>query len=128
MLETYLSKGIKRTDMKFELGSKNTLSLFIGFLILLPSITMVIQFTQAFDRANPSQNIDLGNPFLVEHYQINTGKPETTNNSILLNFTGKGIINSAVNILQREMPLRSLETMTHPISTEKQSMLLIIKI
>jgi hypothetical protein len=98
MLETYLSKGIKRTDMKFGLGSKNTLSLFIGFLILLPSITMVIQFTQAFDRTNPSQNIDLGNPFLVEHYQINTGKPETTNNSILLNFTGKGIINSAVNI------------------------------
>jgi len=40
----------------------------------------------------------LGKPFLVEHYQINSGKPKTTNNSILLSFTGKGIIDGTVNI------------------------------
>ena len=84
--------------MKLGLESKNTLSLFIGFLILLPSITTVIQFTRALDNTNPSQNINLGKPFLVEHYQINTGKPENTNNSIFIAFTGKGIINSTVNI------------------------------
>src|SRR4051794_24982775 len=98
MLQTYLSKGIKRTVMKFGLKSNNTLSLFIGFLILLPSIATVTQFTRALDSTNLSQNIDLGNPFLVEHYQINSGKPETTNNSIFLNFAGKGIINGTVNI------------------------------
>ena len=98
MPETYLSKGVKRTDMKFIVRSHNTLSVFIGFLILLISITLVIQFTRVPDSTNPSQNIDLGNPFLVEHYQINTGKPETANNSIFLSFTGKGMINSTVNI------------------------------
>ena len=84
--------------MKFELRSKNMVSLFIGLLTLIPSVTTVTQFTHALDSTNQSQNIDLGNPFLVEHYQINTGKPETTNNSILLNFAGKGIINNTVNI------------------------------
>ncbi|MGN6348046.1 MAG: hypothetical protein ACTHME_10135 [Candidatus Nitrosocosmicus sp.] len=100
--QTYLSKGIKRGDMKFRLDDddddKNILSLSIGFLILLASIATVTQFSKSLVSTNPSQNIDLGKPFLVEHYQINTGKPETTNNSIFLNFTGKGIINSTVNI------------------------------
>jgi hypothetical protein len=84
--------------MKLGLESKNTLSLLIGFLILLPSIVTVIHYTQALDNTNISQNIDLGKPFLVEQYQINTGKPETANKSIFLNFTGKGIINSTMNI------------------------------
>ena len=85
--------------MKLGLGrSKNTLSLFISFLIFLPSIAMVTQHIHALDSNNLSQNKDLGKPFLVEQYQINTGKPETTNNNIFLNFTGKGIINSTVNI------------------------------
>ncbi len=78
--------------------SNNALSLFIGFLIFFSSIATVTQFSQGLDSTNPSQNIDLGKPFLVEHYQISTGKPETTNNSIFLNFTGKGIINSTMNI------------------------------
>ena len=84
--------------MKLGFESKNTLSLLIGFLILLPSIVTVTHYTKALDNTKTSQNIDLGKPFLVEQYQINTGKPETTNNNIFLNFTGKGIINSTVNI------------------------------
>ena len=67
-------------------------------MILLPSIVTVTHYTKALDNTKTSQNIDLGKPFLVEQYQINTGKPETTNNNIFLNFTGKGIINSTVNI------------------------------
>jgi len=84
--------------MKLGFESKNTLSLLIGFLILLPSIVTVTHYTKALDNTKTSQNIDLGKPFLVERYQINTGKPETTNNNIFLNFTGKGIINSTMNI------------------------------
>ena len=84
--------------MKFRFENNNTLSLFIGFLIFLPSVATVTQFIQAIDNTNPSQNIDLGKPFLVEHYQTNTGKPENTNNSIFSSFTGKGIINATVNI------------------------------
>ena len=71
--------------------------MIIGFLILYSIIT-IIQYTMALDSANTSQNMELGKPFLVEHYQIKTGKPETTNNSIFLSFTGKGIINDTVNI------------------------------
>jgi hypothetical protein len=71
--------------------------LIIGFLILY-SVVTITQYTLAFDSANTSQNMELGKPFLIEHYQINTGKPETTNNSIFLSFTGKGIINDTVNI------------------------------
>jgi hypothetical protein len=71
--------------------------LIIGFLILY-SIVTITQYILALDSANTSQNMELGRPFLVEHYQINTGKPETTNNSIFLSFTGKGIINDTVNI------------------------------
>ncbi len=83
--------------MKFGLN-KHTLSLFIGFLIL-SSITTVIQYTPAVYGTNPAQNIDLGNPFLIEHYQTEPWKPETsTNNSISSSFTGKGIINGTVNI------------------------------
>ena len=97
--QTYLSKGNKRTDMKFRLKSNNNaLSLFIGFLILFLSIATVTQFTNAIDSTRSSQNINLGNPFLVEHYKINTGKPEATNNSIFLSFAGNGIINSTVNV------------------------------
>jgi len=84
--------------MKLGFESKNTLSLLIGFLILLPSIVIVTHYTKALDNTKTSQNIDLGKPFLVEQYQIITGKPETTNNNIFLNFTGKGIINSTMNI------------------------------
>ena len=85
--------------MKSELGSKNiTLSLFIGFLIFFPSIATVTQYIHALDSTNPSQNLDLGKPFLVEHYQISTEKPETINKSIFLNFTGKGTINGTVII------------------------------
>jgi hypothetical protein len=71
--------------------------LIIGFLILY-SIVTITQYILALDSANTSQNMELGRPFLVEHYQINTGIPETTNNSIFLSFTGKGIINDTVNI------------------------------
>jgi hypothetical protein len=84
--------------MKLGLESNNTLSLFIGFLIFLPSIDTITQYTKALDSNNPSQNMDLGKPFLVEHYQISSGKPETTNNSIFLKFTGNGIINGTVNV------------------------------
>ncbi len=99
MTQTYLSKGIKRTDMIFGLKSNNnTLSLFIGFLILFLSIATITQYILAIDSTKPSQNINLGNPFLVEHYKINTGKPETTNNSIFLSFTGNGIINGKVKM------------------------------
>jgi hypothetical protein len=83
--------------LKFGIKSNYTLSLIIGFLILY-SIATVTQYTMALDSTTTSQNVDLGKPFLVEQYQINTGKPETTNNSIFLSFTGKGIINDTVNI------------------------------
>jgi hypothetical protein len=83
--------------LKFGLN-KHSLSLFIGFLIL-SSITTVIQYTPAVYGTNPSQNIELGNPFLIEHYQTEPWKPETsTNNNISSSFTGKGIINGTVNI------------------------------
>jgi hypothetical protein len=83
--------------LKFNIKRNYNLSLIIGFLILY-SIVTITQYILALDSANTSQNMELGRPFLVEHYQINTGKPETTNNSIFLSFTGKGIINDTVNI------------------------------
>jgi hypothetical protein len=83
--------------LKFRIKRNYNLSLIIGFLILY-SIVTITQYILALDSANTSQNMELGRPFLVEHYQINTGKPETTNNSIFLSFTGKGIINDTVNI------------------------------
>jgi hypothetical protein len=72
--------------------------LFICFLIIFPFGAIVTQYIHALGSTNPSQNLDLGKPFLVEHYQISTGKPETTNNSIFLSFTGKGTINGTVII------------------------------
>jgi hypothetical protein len=83
--------------LKFVIKINYNLSLIIGFLILF-SIATVTQYTLALDSTNTSQNIELGKPFLVEQYQISTGKPETTNNSIFLSFTGKGIINDTANI------------------------------
>jgi hypothetical protein len=99
MPKTYLFKVIKGTGMKFGIISNNSLSsLSIGFLILIPSIATVTQFTHALDSTSPSKNIDLGKPFLVENYQIKSGKPDTTNNSIFLNFAGRGIFNGILNI------------------------------
>ena len=41
--------------------------------------------------------MNLGNPFLVEHYETTAGKPETTDNSITASFPGEGLINGTVN-------------------------------
>ena len=45
-----------------------------------------------------SQDVDLGVPFHVQHYQTEPGKPGITNNTIFSSFTGEGTINGTVNI------------------------------
>ena len=127
MPRIYYSKGIKSIDLKFGIKINYNLSLINGFLILY-SIVTVTRYILAIDSANTSQNMEMGKPFLVEHYQINIGKPETTNNSIFLSFTGKGIINDTGNITAEGNATETLETMTHPIFKEKQSLLPMIKI
>jgi len=87
--------------MKFRIKNTNTFTLIIGF-VLLSSMAAVTQYTQALDNGldntNFSQDVYLGAPFQVQHYQTEPGKPEITNNSIFSSFTGEGIINGTVNI------------------------------
>ncbi|MDF0681428.1 MAG: hypothetical protein P0116_10745 [Candidatus Nitrosocosmicus sp.] len=73
------------------------LALILG-LVTLPSLATISQCAQAFDNTNPSQVVNLGKPFLVEHYQTTPEEPETANTSISADFTGEGIINDTVNI------------------------------
>ena len=112
--------------MKLGIKSNDTLSLIIGFLILY-SIATVTQYALALDSTNTSQNIDLGKPFLVEHYQLNTGKPETTNNSIFLSFTGRGIINGTMNITAEGNATEIFRNNDTSYIQGKQSLLPIIK-
>ena len=81
-------------------GLKNkTLPLFIGLVILFSITAATTQCTHAADSTKPSESMDLGNPFLVEHFQGTAGKPEaTTNKSISSSFTANGIINETINI------------------------------
>ena len=78
--------------MKFRIKTTNTFTLIIGFL-LLSSMVTVVQYTQALDNTNLSQDLDLGVPFHVQHYQTEPGKPGIANNTIFSSFTGEGIIN-----------------------------------
>ena len=87
--------------MKFRIKNTNTFTLIIGF-VLLSFVAAVTQYIQALDNildtTNLSQNVDLGVPFHVQHYQTEPGKPEITNNNIFSSFTGGGTINGTVNI------------------------------
>ena len=41
---------------------------------MLSSIPAITQYTRAVDSTKPSESMDLGNPFLVEHYRERQGK------------------------------------------------------
>ena len=75
----------------------NVSSLLLGFVII-STIFMVTQYTQALHSADISKNNDLGNPFFVEHYQTDLGKLNMTNNNASESFSGKGIINGTIDI------------------------------
>ncbi len=83
-------------ELKFRSKNNSALALIIGF-VLLYSMTAITQYTQAIDNTNTSQFMNLGNPFLVEHYETMAGKPETIDNSITSSFPGEGLINGTVN-------------------------------
>ena len=84
-------------NMKHQYTFNNLSLLLLGFVIV-SSIFMVTQYAQALDSTDISKNNDLGNPFFVEHYQTDLGKLNMTNNNASESFSGKGIINSTVDI------------------------------
>jgi hypothetical protein len=67
--------------MKYQGTSNNISSLFVGFVIV-STIFMGTQYAQALVSTDLSKNNNLGNPFLVEHYQTEPNKPNMTNNNI----------------------------------------------
>lgn len=75
----------------------NILFLFIGFM-MLPAIAMITQYTHAVDSIKPSQAMNLGTPFFVEHYQGTASKPESTNKSISSSFSANGTLNDTISI------------------------------
>ena len=83
--------------MKYLYALNNVSSLLLGFVII-STIFMVTQYTQALHSTDIAKNNDLGNPFFVEHYQTDLGKLNMTNNNASESFSGKGIINDTVDI------------------------------
>jgi hypothetical protein len=83
--------------MKYQGTSNNISSLFVGFVIV-STIFIGTQYAQALDSTDLSKNNNLGNPFLVEHYQTEPNKPNMTNNNVSASFSGKGIINGTVDV------------------------------
>ena len=83
--------------MKFRIKISTAFTLIIGFA-LFSSMATFMQHTQALDNTNLSQDVDLGVPFHVQHYQTEPEKPGITNNTIFSNFTGEGLVNGTVNI------------------------------
>ena len=84
-------------NMKYQYTFKNVSLLLLGFVIV-STIFMGTQYAHALDNTDLSKNNDLGNPFFVEHYQTELGKLNMTNNNASESFSGKGIINSTVDI------------------------------
>ena len=83
--------------MKYLYAFNNVSSLLLG-LVIISTIFMVTQYTQALHSTDISENNDLGNPFFVEHYQTDLGKLNITNNNASESFSGKGIINGTVDV------------------------------
>lgn len=83
--------------MKDHSKFKNASSLFMGLVIFL-AVFMVTQHVNALESTNLSKNVDLGNPFLVEHYQTEPYNPDMIKNNISSSFSGKGVINGTTNI------------------------------
>ena len=83
--------------MNFIMINTYVLTLIVG-LVTLSSLGTISHYTQALDNTNPSQVVNLGKPFLVQHYETTPEEPETANSSISTDFTGEGIINDTVNI------------------------------
>ena len=94
--------------------------------LLLSFIAAVIQDAHAVNNtetlARVSEVVELGTPFLVQHYQTDVGKPQPLDKTSTGNFTGKGIINGNLSIMLQETPLRLLEIVTLPLSKEIQSL------
>lgn len=84
-------------NMKYQYTFNNVSSLLLGFVIV-SIIFMGAQYAKALDSTNVSKNVNLGNPFFVEHYQTELGKLNMTNNNASESFSGKGIINGTVDI------------------------------
>jgi hypothetical protein len=70
--------------------------------LLLSFIAAVIQDAHAVNNtetlARVSEVVELGTPFLVQHYQTDVGKPQPLDKTSTGNFTGKGIINGNLSI------------------------------
>ena len=84
-------------NMKYLYAFNNVSSLVLG-LVIVSTIFMSTQFTQALHSTDMSKNNDLGNPFFVEHYQTDLGKLNMTDNNASESFSGKGIINGTIDI------------------------------
>ena len=67
--------------MNFIMINTYVLTLIVG-LVTLSSLATISQYTQALDNTNPSQVVNLGKPFLVQHYETTPEEPETANSSI----------------------------------------------
>lgn len=76
----------------------NNLSSLIVSFVIISAIFVVTESVYAFDEMGPSSNVDLGYPFLVEHYQTEPYNPDTIKNNISASFSGEGIINGTINI------------------------------
>jgi hypothetical protein len=74
-------------EMKVRLKNNYVLTLNVG-LVTLSSLATISQYTQALDNTNPSQVVNFGKPFPVEHYETTPEEPETANSSISADFTG----------------------------------------
>jgi hypothetical protein len=71
-------------------------SLLLSFIAGLIQVAHAANNTKTLARV--SKVVELGTPFLVQHYQTDVGKPQPLDKTSTGNFTGKGIINGNMNI------------------------------
>lgn len=83
--------------LKDQSEFKNASSFFMG-LVIFSAIFMGTHYVYAIDGNVLSENVDLGTPFLVEHYQTEPYKTNMIKNNISASFSGKGVINGTTNI------------------------------
>ena len=80
----------------------NTVLVLVLSSLLLSFIAAVIQDAHAVNKpetlASVSEVVELGTPFLVQHYQTDVGKPQPLDKPSTGNFTGHGIINGNLSV------------------------------
>ena len=71
-------------------------SLLLSFIAAVIQDAHAVNNTETLSRV--SNVVELGTPFLVQHYQTDVGKPQPLDKTSTGNFTGKGIINGNLSI------------------------------